>query len=202
MNRDKALFFDGQAGEPWAAEEYGDEEAPKLARLVKEAGLGPGQRVLEPGCGTGRLSEVLARAVGPAGSVLALDISPAMAEACQRRVAALPQVDVRCTGLEELDEKPGSFDAAICHQVFPHFDDQPQALRRLHSLLRPGSALLVVHFISRAEINDTHRKAGTVVEGDLLPEPAVMRLMMEEAGFSLEMLADDDLGYFLRARRI
>ena len=88
----------------------------------------------------------------------------------------------------------------VCHQVFPHFDDQPAALAHMRGLLKPGGVLTVVHFMPSAVINDTHRKAGTVVEQDLLPPPEEMRRMMAAAGMSLEALVDDELGYLLKAR--
>ena len=84
--------------------------------------------------------------------------------------------------------------------MFPHFDDQPAALERIASLLQPGGILLVVHFMPSAVINDTHRKAGTVVEKDLLPAPEEMMGMVAAAGLALESLVDDDLGYLLKAR--
>ncbi|MCA1906066.1 MAG: class I SAM-dependent methyltransferase [Desulfarculus sp.] len=202
VNHAKAAFFDAQVDAPWAAMDYGEAERPKLERLLRESELGPGQRVLEPGCGTGRLTEVLAGVVGDGGLVLALDISPAMVKACARRVARWPQVRTLCTALEDLREPPDSFDRVICHQVFPHFDDQLAALRRMTGMLRPGGVLVVAHFINSHEINDTHRKAGTVVEGDLLPPPETMRRMVTEAGLVLEWQADDGLGYFLKARRL
>ena len=105
MNHDKARFFDEQVEAPWAATEYGDEERPKIGRLMARAGLAPGQTVLEPGCGTGRLSLLLARAVGEKGKVVALDISAGMVRACQAKVASLPQVEVLQAGAEGL---PGS----------------------------------------------------------------------------------------------
>lgn len=171
MNRDKAKFFDAQAGADWAADEYGEVERPKLERLLKQSELGPGQRVLEPGCGTGRLSQVLAQVVGPAGHLVAMDISAAMVAACHRRVAGLSWVRVERMALEEFQAPANSFDRVVCHQVFPHFDDQPAALAHLVRLLKPGGVLTVVHFMPSAVINDTHRKAGTVVEKDMLPPP-------------------------------
>lgn len=51
-----------------------------------------------------------------------------------------------------------------------------------------------------AVINDTHRKAGTVVEKDMLPPPREMRRMIEKAGLDTEVLVDDGLGYLLKAR--
>jgi demethylmenaquinone methyltransferase/2-methoxy-6-polyprenyl-1,4-benzoquinol methylase len=124
-----------------------------------------------------------------------------MVEAGRLRVAGLSQVEVRQVSLEECDAAPGGFDRVVCHQVFPHFDDQPAALARLASLLKPGGVLVIVHFVSATEINDTHRKAGTVIEGDLLPPADQMRRLIAQAGLSLEAFADDDLGYFLKARK-
>ena len=103
--------------------------------------------------------------------------------------------------LEDLRLPPEFFHRVICHQVFPHFDRQPEALSIINRLLADDGVLLVAHFTSRSEINDTHRKAGTVVERDMLPEDDKMRAMMSEAGFEVESLIDDELGYLLRARK-
>lgn len=200
MNQAKAEFFDAQVAAGWAAEEYGDTERPKLERLLTQSELEPGQWVLEPGCGTGRLSEVLAQVVGPTGHLVATDISQGMVAACRKRVAGLSWVRVERIAVENLRAPAASFHRVVCHQVFPHFDDQPAALAHLVELLKPGGVLTVVHFMPSAMINDTHRKAGTVVEKDMLPPPDQMRRMMEHAGLELETLVDDELGYLLKAR--
>ncbi|MFH2125484.1 MAG: class I SAM-dependent methyltransferase [Pseudomonadota bacterium] len=200
MNQAKAEFFDAQVASGWAAEKYGDTERPKLERLLTQSELEPGQSVLEPGCGTGRLSEVLAQVVGPTGHLVATDISQGMVAACRKRVAGLSWVRVERIAVENLRAPAASFHRVVCHQVFPHFDDQPAALAHMVELLKPGGVLTVVHFMPSAVINDTHRKAGTVVEKDMLPPPDQMRSMMEQAGLDLETLVDDELGYLLKAR--
>ncbi len=199
MNQQKAEFFDNQVKAQWAAEEYGADEAPKLERLRAAADIKPGMHVLEPGCGTGRLTSHLAEWTGPTGRVVALDISRGMAEACARRIENLPHARAHNLAMEDLDAGPGSFQRIICHQVFPHFDDQHRALELMASLLEPGGLLVIVHFIDWATINDTHRKAGTVVEKDLMPDFPAIRAMMEQTGFSVTMFADDALGYLLRS---
>lgn len=202
MNEQKAEFFDNQVNAQWAADEYGEDERPKLERLRAAAGIKPGMSILEPGCGTGRLTSHLARWTGPTGGVVALDISQAMADACACRISGLPQAQALNLAMEDLDAVAGSFQRIICHQVFPHFDDQTKALDLMTRLLEPGGMLVIVHFIDWATINDTHRKAGTVVEKDLMPDFPAMRKMMEQAGLSVTMFADDDLGYLLRAVKI
>ncbi|WP_461208819.1 class I SAM-dependent methyltransferase [Desulfocurvus sp. DL9XJH121] len=200
MYADKAAFFDAQAGARWSAAEYGADEAPKLERLFAHISPLDGKSVLEPGCGTGRLTALVAGRVGPGGSVLALDVSPGMVRAAQQRLAAVPNAEARLGSLEELPLAPGSMDLALCHQVFPHIDDQPAALARMAEALRPGGGLVIHHFINSATINDHHRKAGSAVEHDTMPEPPALRAMLAKAGFTVDVLLDDDLGYLLTAR--
>ena len=107
MNQAKASFFDAQVASGWASEEYGEVERPKLERLLGQSELGPGQRVLEPGCGTGRLSEVLAQVVGPTGHLTAMDISQGMVAACRQRVAGMSWVQVLRLALEEFTPPAG-----------------------------------------------------------------------------------------------
>jgi demethylmenaquinone methyltransferase/2-methoxy-6-polyprenyl-1,4-benzoquinol methylase len=200
MNHAKAAYFDAQAEAPWAAEEYGPQEAPKIRRLLTEGKLHSGLSVLEPGCGTGRLTAILGDAVGLTGRVEALEISPRMVESSRRRLAGRGNIAVHHAALEEYRGEGAPFDRVVCHQVFPHFDDKPQALRRMGTLLDPSGLLVVVHFINAAEINDLHRKAGTPLEGDCLPSREEMERLFAQAGFVIDRFMDDELGYFLRAR--
>lgn len=77
MNRLKAAYFDTMATAPWAVDPSRMEDRPKIARLPSTAEIRPGVSVLEPGCGTGRLTAILSNAVGSAVRVIALDISGA-----------------------------------------------------------------------------------------------------------------------------
>jgi 2-polyprenyl-3-methyl-5-hydroxy-6-metoxy-1,4-benzoquinol methylase len=56
--------------------------------LVERLSLAPGMRVLDAGCGPGRLTIPVARAVGPTGEVIALDSQRAMVEKLERRLEA------------------------------------------------------------------------------------------------------------------
>ena len=120
----KAYFFDAQVQADWAAQDYGGDEVKKLDRLFAITGCLTGLRLLEPGCGTGRLTEVLAEKVGPRGQVVAMDISPRMVAAARQRLIGFTNVDLRLGSVEEMADQQGIFDQVICHQVFPHFVDQ------------------------------------------------------------------------------
>jgi len=198
MNRVKAAYFDAMTTMPWAAEPFGSEEQPKIARLLAAAEIRPGVSVLEPGCGTGRLTAILADAVGPAGRVLALDISPKMVQACRDRIGQRQNVQVLQAALEEYVGEPEVFDVAICHQVFPHFEDKAAVLATLVRSLKRGGRLLVVHFANTTVINEIHRTAAGPIQQDRLPAPAEMRGLLSVAGLAVDWCTDDSLGYLVR----
>jgi demethylmenaquinone methyltransferase/2-methoxy-6-polyprenyl-1,4-benzoquinol methylase len=196
----RVAFFDVEADAPWAAAPYGADHAPKLERFFARTGPLAGRTLLEPGCGTGRLTEILARAVGEHGAVHACDISPRMCAAARERLGGLPQATVSLAAMERLPLAPASMDLVVCHQVFPHYEDKAAALAFVARVLRPGGALLVMHFRDRAAINDVHRKAGTVVEQDMLPDLEAMDALLTAAGLRREYFSDDaTLGYLLHA---
>lgn len=199
MYREKAAFFDAQVTAGWAGSPYGQEDMEKVGELFSLLPDLQGRSVLEPGCGTGRLTCCLAAEVGTNGRVTALDVSPAMIEAAKRRTGALSNVKLCVAELENCPLPEGNFDAVVCHQVFPHLNDKAVALHRIASLLRASGRLVISHFISRDEVNDVHRKAGTVVEQDTLPGQARMRELLNDAGFEIFYLRDDSEGYYLGA---
>ncbi|MEO8108134.1 MAG: methyltransferase domain-containing protein, partial [Actinomycetes bacterium] len=69
--------------------------APIAEELVDLMDLASGERVVDVGCGRGAATFPAARAVGPTGSVTAVDISPTMVEHTRQRAAELgyPQVN-------------------------------------------------------------------------------------------------------------
>jgi demethylmenaquinone methyltransferase/2-methoxy-6-polyprenyl-1,4-benzoquinol methylase len=197
--REKIGYFDAHVAAPWSAQEYGPAEWKKLERLFRYTGSIEGLKVLEPGCGTGRLTKILSQRLGPSGRVVALDISPKMIEAARTRLAGRRNVELHLGAVEDFPLGKGAFDLILCHQVFPHFHDKKRVLTHLASALRSRGKLIVFHFIPGVRINDRHRKAGTAVEGDLMPPFKVMKQMFQEAGFRVDLFLDDEEGYFLAA---
>ena len=196
--RDKSAFFDRLAPE-WADKDFDADEAPKVARLLAACDLQPGMTVLEPGCGAGRLTRRLARAVGPTGRVIACDVSPAMADAC-RRANPDPHVEVHAAAVEDLGLAPASLDRVVCFAVFPHVADQGAALGCFARWLKPQGLLVICHFMSAAELNEFHRHAAPTVAHDRLPPLSELGPMLTCAGLVTE-IADDEPGWlFVRAR--
>jgi SAM-dependent methyltransferase len=200
--RKKAGFFDSQATEPWANAEYSPEENRHIDRMLCMAHIELGCRVLEPGCGTGRLTRILCLAVGESGYVLATDISPGMIEICRKRNEGFKQADIRCLPIESIDpEKNQFFDTAICHAVFPHFESPQSALARMANCLKISGHFIISHFMGSRELNDMHRKAEPVRK-DKLPAEKKMRKLCESSGLMVEYLEDKPGRYLLHARKM
>jgi len=200
-NRAKAEFFDRQAENDWAAPDYTQEERARIGQVLSRLHPLQGRVVLEPGCGTGRLTAILAQEVGPQGQVLAMDISPRMVEAARERTAGLTNVQLACAPLEDVPLLRGCVDVAFCHQVFPHFDDKEAALEVMATCLRPGGTLVIFHLINIDQINDLHRKAGTAVAEDLMPPSGAMQHLIGRFGFRLAELDDGPERYLLMATK-
>ena len=198
----KSAFFDDQVREDWATRDYGPDERRKLDRLFASVGPLTGLRLLEPGCGTGRLTELLARQVGTSGHIVAVDISPCMLDQTRPKLSGCRNVEIYLGPVEEITGFENYFDLAICHQVFPHFANQADVLFKITGMLKPGGSIVISHFISSAEINDVHRKAGSAVSHDLMPPPQTMQRMLGQCGFKIENWVDDSEGYLLIARLI
>jgi 2-polyprenyl-3-methyl-5-hydroxy-6-metoxy-1,4-benzoquinol methylase len=109
------------------------------AQVLHLAGLKPGMRVLDVGCGAGDVSFLAASLVGPEGQVIGVDRSPeAVALASQRAATAgLTNVRFLAQDLSELTlDEP--VDALIGRLVLMYFADPAVLLRCLVGLVKPG----------------------------------------------------------------
>lgn len=106
-------------------------------RLLREAGLVPGMRVLDLGAGAGNVSRLAAGIVGPDGFVLGIDADPGAVERAGRHTDA-PNVKYQVADIQTLDGVPDGFDAVTGRLALMYAPDPVAALRRAASRLRPG----------------------------------------------------------------
>jgi SAM-dependent methyltransferase len=110
----------------------------ELARaLIEAAGVRPGRRAIDVGCGPGALASELVAVLG-AAQVAAVDPSAPFAEACRRR---LPGVQVEVAAAEALPFEDAAFDHALSQLVVNFMSDPPAGVRELQRVTRPGGTV-------------------------------------------------------------
>jgi len=116
--------------------------APLTERLFREAGVGPGQRVLDLGSGVGDVAMLAARLVGPSGEVVGVERDTHSIARAKARVA---QTSLRNVSFTDSDvtqiasDKP--FDAVVGRFILEFLPDPLAALRSVCRLVRPAGVL-------------------------------------------------------------
>jgi len=107
-------------------------------QMADLAGLMPGQRAIDVGCGPGALTAELVRRLG-ASNVAAVDPSAAFVEAARAR---LPGADVRVAGAEALPFDDGSFDVAFAQLVVHFMADPVAGIAEMARVTRAGGTVV------------------------------------------------------------
>ncbi|HEX5415297.1 MAG TPA: methyltransferase domain-containing protein [Chloroflexota bacterium] len=112
-------------------------------RLLDLLGPRPGQRGLDVCCGTGAVAIPFASRVAPGGSVVAVDLTPAMLERATEdaRSTGVDNLDLREGDATNLDLPPTSFDVVTCGFGIQFQADPVAALAHWASFLAPGGRL-------------------------------------------------------------
>ena len=116
--------------------------APLTERLFRDAGIGPGQRLLDLGSGVGDVAMLAARLVGPSGEVVGVERDPRSIARARARVAEAGLYNVSFTQSDVSQvavNKP--FDAAVGRFILMYLPDPVAVLRSLYQLVRPGGSL-------------------------------------------------------------
>jgi ubiquinone/menaquinone biosynthesis C-methylase UbiE len=143
--------------------------------IIDHLGLKAGMRVLDAGCGPGRVTLPLAEAVGPQGEVVALDVQPEMLSRVQAKAeaAGLRNIQYLQAELAEGNLELKDIDRAILVSVLGEIPDQETAIREIYRVLKPGAVLSITevifdpHFQSRQKVRQLSDSAG-LVEVDFL----------------------------------
>ena len=125
----------------WDAASYDRTSDPQVAwarDVIHRLDLRGDERVLDAGCGTGRVTELLVERV-PNGSVVAVDGSAAMVEQARARLG--DRVDAFTVDLLDL-QVTRPFDAILSTATFHWIADHERLFARLHAALRPGGRLV------------------------------------------------------------
>lgn len=111
-------------------------------RLLRDAGLSPGMRVLDVGSGAGDVALLAAGIVGPQGSVVGVDVDGGALRVARGRAEALGLSNVRFVeGDLDTAEVGDGFDAAVGRLVLMYRADPVSAVRAVADRVRPGGVI-------------------------------------------------------------
>jgi ubiquinone/menaquinone biosynthesis C-methylase UbiE len=121
----------------------------RAAAIIDTLGLRPGMRVLDVGCGPGRLTIPLAQRVGPEGEVVAVDIQPEMLRTVEAKVREAELGNVRLVlagvGARQLDGAQAH--RAVLVTTLGEIRDRESALQEVFDALVPGGMLSVTEIV-------------------------------------------------------
>jgi ubiquinone/menaquinone biosynthesis C-methylase UbiE len=146
MKRAISAAFDNSAD---SYEQVGVEFFARFgAELARRAQAGPGEKVLDLGCGRGHVLFPMAAAVGESGLVVGTDISPRMVELCEAEAVerGLIQASVEVGDAADPAFPAGSFDVVTAGMVMFFVPDPRAAMRAVRRVLRPGGRFAMSSF--------------------------------------------------------
>jgi SAM-dependent methyltransferase len=141
----QAELWAGPMGDRWLA--HIDQFESMISGIgedaIAAARFQPGETVVDIGCGGGATSLLIARVVGPAGSVTGLDISPALVDAASERARRAGPANARFVlGDASSAPPPGPpFDRLFSRFGVMFFGDPHGAFAHMHGFLKPGGRL-------------------------------------------------------------
>lgn len=135
----------------WLLERPERDDYQKPEEVMRVLALRPGERVADIGAGSGYFTLRMARAVGPAGRVRALDINDPLLELLRERVAAAGLANVEVTKVERDDPKlaPGGVDTILMVDTLHYIQDRPGYARKLAAGLAPGGRVVIIDFLPK-----------------------------------------------------
>jgi trans-aconitate 2-methyltransferase len=173
----------------WDAATYDRVADPQTrwgASVLERLALGGDERVLDAGCGTGRVTELLVERL-PRGTVVALDGSPTMVEQARVRLARFGErVTYLVADLGRPIPLAEPVEAILSTATFHWVPDHDALFRNLAAILRPGGRL-VAQCGGAGNVGNVRRVLAGIGDGWLgdayfeTPEATTQRL--EAAGF-------------------
>ncbi|MGW0373475.1 class I SAM-dependent methyltransferase [Streptomyces coeruleorubidus] len=193
----------------WPSPESTLEQAQhdKLELVCRKLGLGPGQRLLDVGCGWGSMAVHAAREHGV--SVVGVTLSQEQAAYARKRVAdegLTDKVEIRVQDYR--DVRDGPYDAISSIGMAEHVGAEQYLdyATDLHGLLKPGGRLLNHQIARRPQRDETAYDADAFIDSYVFPDGELQPIgvtvaQLERAGFEVRDVESIREHYALTLRR-
>ena len=185
MNYSSALF-EGDFSRPSA-----QAQTAKVRRALDECGVGPGDRVLEIGCGWGALAQEAAAGLGARVTGVTLSTEQlAFARERMQRLGVAERADLRLQDYRDISDGP--YDAVASIEMFEAVGREywPSYFQTVHRQLKPGGRACIQTITIRDDLFERYVKSTDFIQqyifpGGLLPSPEVFRAEARRAGLEV-----------------
>ncbi len=161
----------------WVYEGFDRDEWQHPEQVIKTLNIQPGDQIADLGSGSGYFTFRLADAVGPTGTVYAVDVDEDMNALLADRVQEKEYTNVKIVLASPSDPNltDGSIDLVFSSNSYHHLDDRVSYFTRLHEDLKPNGRVAIIDFKDDGGLHPSgHATPGKVIQDE-----------MEEAGYAL-----------------
>ncbi len=190
---DRREYFDSFA-EEWD-KMFTAEDLEILSFLIESFDIQKDYKVVDLGCGTGILFDLLRRRVGPGGLIVGVDLSEAMIQRARRNFPFKNIVAIDADA-QMLPLKSAWFDVAISFAAFAHFENQERVMKEASRILRKDGKFYIIHLLSSKELDTYHHKVGGPLADDHIPPLEKMKELFAQGHF-INVSITDHPGLYL-----
>lgn len=186
----RTIEFFNKMAPSWDENSSFDES--KVRSVLSIAGISERVRILDVACGTGVLIPCLLDKRPEC--VVAIDISPAMAEIAHKKFSD-PCLTILNVDFHWFDDD--GFDLITLFNSYPHFPDRARFIQHAYRLLNTGGRLLIFHDKSRDQINGRHKRNNDVKQVSTALRPCHEEAIHFSGLFDVDVMADTNHLYIL-----
>ena len=158
------------------------EKFEKVSEILSALQAEPGKRIADVGAGEGFYSLRIARAVAPAGRVMAVDVSEKHLEKLRARIQQdnVTNIDVVVGAVDDPRLSENAFDAVLIYNAYHEMTAPEPILKVIFRALRPGGRLVMSE-----PLHDNVREARAQQVKDYLTGPNFVQQEVQAAGFDV-----------------
>ncbi len=151
------------------------------------ASLQPGETVLDLGSGGGFDCLLAAKAVGPGGYIIGVDMTPEMVDKARRNAekAGMEHVEFRLGEIEHLPVADGTIDVIMSNCVINLSPEKERVFREAWRVLKPGGRLTISDIVATVDLPEAVRNDPTLHAGCMAGASAIDEIesLLAQVGF-------------------
>ena len=139
-----------------------------IDEVIKTIDLKPGMVVADIGSGSGVFTRPFAKAVGPAGKAIAVDIDPALLSYVSESAAkqGIKNIETHLAPIDDPKLSGPILDVAFFHEVFHHIEHRELYIRNLAKYMKPGGRIVLIEPAAHEDMSAMHEGEASTAQSN------------------------------------